>query len=227
MLPVVDSLRPAMSAPDQEPRANARATGPRIAPGGRREVGLINDTIARIAGIAIGGGRPNIFTTLARHRRLFRRWLRFAGALMPGGVLPRADTELLILRVAHNTGCAYEWHHHERLAAAAGLSAEQIERVRAGPEADGWDRRQLLLLRAADELHAERALSSELWRELRPLLSDAELIELCMLVGHYEMLAMTLNSLAVAPDELPARPPRLARALQRVANRRQEPRARR
>ena len=38
---------------------------------------------------------------------------------------------------------------------------------------------------------------------LRPLLSDEELIELCLLVGHYEMLAMTLNSLQVEPDEVP------------------------
>jgi hypothetical protein len=28
----------------------------------------------------------------------------------------------------------------------------------------------------------------------------ARLIELCMLIGHYEMLAMTLNSLRVEPD---------------------------
>ena len=40
--------------------------------------------------------------TIARHRRLFRPWLRFAATLMPGGVLPRADSELVILRVAHN-----------------------------------------------------------------------------------------------------------------------------
>jgi alkylhydroperoxidase family enzyme len=31
-------------------------------------------------------------------------------------------------------------------------------------------------------------------------LDDVELIELCMLVGHYEMLAMTLSSLRVEPD---------------------------
>ena len=29
---------------------------------------------------------------------------------------------------------------------------------------------------------------------------DTELIELCFLVGHYEMLAMTLNSLGVQPE---------------------------
>ena len=164
-----------------------------------------------------GGEPPNIFTTLARHRRLFRRWLRFAGALMPGGVLPRAETELLILRVAHNCGSEYEWAQHERLGVVAGLDPQEVERVRQGPGA-GWSRRQELLLRAADELqHAERTISDAVWAELRPLYSDRELIELCMLVGHYEMLAMTLNALGVQPDRLrPGPPRRLARLLQRA-----------
>jgi hypothetical protein len=42
-----------------------------------------------------------------------------------------------------------------------------------------------------------------------------------MLVGHYEMLAMTLNSLAVEPDELPTgRAPRAMRLLQAIERRR-------
>jgi AhpD family alkylhydroperoxidase len=119
---------------------------------------------------------------------------------MPGGKLPRADTELVILRVAHNCDCEYEWGHHERLGKRAGLSAGEIQRVRAGAGAGGWTPRQALLLRAADELHETRTMSDELWGELRPLLNDQELIELCMLIGHYEMLAMTLNALCVEPE---------------------------
>jgi AhpD family alkylhydroperoxidase len=198
----------------------ATAARPRIAPGGPAEIGRLNFAIARLAGAATGGGPPHVMTTLARHRRIFRRWLRFAAALMPGGTLPRADSELLILRVSHNTRCDYEWHHHERLGAAAGLGADEISRVREGPAAAGWSERQALLLRAADELHAERTLSAALWEELRPLLRDTELIELCLLVGHYEMLAMTLNALAVQPEALPSEPSRLARRLQRIAARR-------
>ena len=193
---------------------------PRIAPGGAAEIGRVNLLIARAIGAAAGGRPPNIFTTLARHSRLFRRWLRFAGALMPGGLLPREDTELVILRVAHNCGCDYEWRHHERLARVAGLSAEEVERARQRDGAAGWSGRQRLLIRAADELHSARVVSDELWSELRPLMSDAQLIELCMLVGHYEMLAMTLNSLGVAPDVLPEAPPRAARALQAIVARR-------
>ncbi|HEY7629297.1 MAG TPA: carboxymuconolactone decarboxylase family protein [Thermoleophilaceae bacterium] len=181
---------------------------PRIAPGSPADIGRVNAAITRVLGIATGGRPPHLFTTLARHRGLFRRWLWFAAALMPGGKLPRADSELLILRVAANCGCEYEWRHHERIALTAGLTAEQIAAAREG-EAD-FSPRQLLLLRAADELHAERELSDETWAELTTFLSDTELIELCMLVGHYEMLAMTLNSLRVEPDVLPDRQPRLA-----------------
>lgn len=155
--------------------------------------------------MATGGRPPNIFTTLARHRRLFRRWLWFAAALMPGGRLPREETELVILRVADNTDCEYEWGHHERLGRRAGLSREEIARVCEGPDAPGWSQRRALLLRAADEMHSEGAIGDELWSRLADELSDELLIELCMLIGHYEMLAMTLNSLQIAPDPAPSR----------------------
>jgi AhpD family alkylhydroperoxidase len=183
----------------------ADGNSPRIRPGNRREIGWVNAAIVRALGLATGGRPPNIFTTLARHRGLFRRWLWFAGALMPGGKLPREDTELVILRVAHNSGCEYEWGHHERLGRRAGLSPEQIARVRSGPDAEGWTASQRLLLRAADEMHGEGRIGGELWAELAPQLDQPRLIELCMLIGHYEMLAMTLNSLQVEPEAAPNR----------------------
>jgi AhpD family alkylhydroperoxidase len=175
-------------------------TGPRIAPGSRAEIGLINAAFARVAGLATKGEPPRIFTTLGRHRRLFRRWLWFAGALMPGGKLPREETELVILRVAHNTGSEYEWSQHERMGKRAGLSEEEISRVRAGAEAPGWSERRALLLRAADEMHEQRQIGIELWTQLSHHLDEVLLIELCMLIGHYEMLAMTLNTLEIEPE---------------------------
>jgi len=173
---------------------------PRIAPGGRRQLGLVNAGIARLAGMRMGGTPPNIFLTLGRHRGLFRRWLWFASALMPGGKLPRQETELLILRVAHNTGSDYEWGHHERMGAAVGLSQEEIARVREGPDAPAWSDRRAALLRAADELHADGVVGDETWAKLSAELDERLLIEALMLIGHYEMLAMTLNSLRVQPE---------------------------
>jgi AhpD family alkylhydroperoxidase len=194
----------------------------RIPPGTTREIGRANMLFARLAGLATGGPPPNVFTTLARNRRLFRRWLWFAGGLMPGGRLPRRDTELLILRVAHASGCDYEWNHHEQLGRRAGLGAAEIAAAREGPGASALTPRQALLLRAADELLEAGEIGDPLWAELAAELDDRLLIELCLLVGHYAMLAMTLNSLRVEPDEASAggRPPRAARALRALAERR-------
>ena len=139
---------------------------PRISPGTRREIGWFNDGIVRVSGLAVGGEPPRIFTTLARHRGLFRGWLFFAGRLMPSGKLPRQDTELMILRVAHLTGSEYEWGHHERIGRQAGLSEEEIARVRSGPEAPGWSERQALILCAVDELHRDRRIGDEVWAQL-------------------------------------------------------------
>jgi alkylhydroperoxidase family enzyme len=174
--------------------------GPRITPGSRRDIGIVPTVIAAAASRVIGSGPPHLFTTLARHRRLFLPWLWFAAMLMPRGRLPRRDTELVILRVAHNCHCEYEWRHHERIAETVGLGADDVARVRERPEAQGFTERQSLVLRAADELHASRDMSDQLWDSLRRYFADVELIELCMLVGHYEMLAMTLNALRVQPD---------------------------
>lgn len=196
------------------------ALSPRIPPGSREDIGVVNLATAKLFGMATGGGPPNLFTTLARHRRLYRPWLAFAGSLMPGGSLPRRESELLILRVAHLTGCEYERVHHEVLGSRAGLTAEQIARVAQGPNAAGWSQRDAILLRATDELHDTRTLGDDTWAELAGTLSTRQLIELPMLVGHYEMLAMTLNSLRVQPDE-PAEPSsRLGRALSTLASRR-------
>jgi AhpD family alkylhydroperoxidase len=173
---------------------------PRIAPGTRSQLGFVNSLIVGALGRATGGAPAHIFTTLGRHRGLFRRWLWFAGGLMPGGTLPRADTELVILRVAHRTGCEYEWHHHERIGRAAGLAAAEIERVRSGAAAEGWTRRQTLLLRTVDEIHDDGEIGDALWAELAGEFDEERLIELCLLIGHYEMIAATLKSLRVQRD---------------------------
>jgi alkylhydroperoxidase family enzyme len=161
---------------------------------------LVNTAIVRLIGLAVRREPPHVFTTLARHRRLFRRWLWFAGGLMPRGTLPRRDTELVILRVAHNTGSEYEREQHEKIGRDVGMSVEEIARVREGAAASGWSERQVVLLETTDELHASQQIGDELWGRLRAQFGERELIELCMLVGHYEMLAMTLNSLRVQPD---------------------------
>lgn len=186
--------------PDVDPAHWRELAEPRVAPLSEEEMNSVTRTLAKGAGRVVGGPPPNIFLTLGRHPRLFAPWLAFAAQLMPRGALPRADTELVILRVAWNTGCRYEWDHHVRLGCKAGLTDADMERVAAGPRAEGWSERQGALLAATDELHADGVLSGESWDRLSGHLDDNLLVEFCFLVGHYEMLAMTLLSLGVQPE---------------------------
>jgi alkylhydroperoxidase family enzyme len=122
------------------------------------------------------------------------------GATLLRGDLPAVDRELVTLRTAWLCGSWYQWVQHAPLATRAGLDRGDVERVVAGPAADGWRPRQRLLLRAVDEMHGDRVIGDGTWRALADLLDERQLIELCMLVGHYEMLAITLNSLGVEPE---------------------------
>lgn len=161
---------------------------------------MLNTLLVTLIARRFGTGVPNVFTTLGRHRRLFRPWLRFAARLMPYGTLPRADTELVILRVAVDCGSDYEWYQHVRLARRAGLTDEQIGWIGTGPQAPDWTDRHRALLCAVDELVTERTVGDATWALLRADLDETQLIELCLLVGHYEMLAATLNALGVRPE---------------------------
>jgi AhpD family alkylhydroperoxidase len=187
---------------------------PRITPGGLREAGLFAWTFARLAGWGsprqsgrsrwgriTGTNPPNLFLTMGRAHKLFRGWLRFAGRLMPGGALPRRDTELIILRVAHLRGCDYEFEHHRRLGRRAGVDTVDVARVVQGPDVDGWTDRERALLRAVDALHERQDLDDSSWDAVREHLDDAQAIEFVLLVGHYELLATFIHTLRIRTDQ--------------------------
>jgi AhpD family alkylhydroperoxidase len=119
--------------------------------------------------------------------------------MMPRGRLPRRETELVILRVAHLRDCRYEFDHHVRLGRRAGLTGDDIRRVVEGPQA-GWPPREATLLEAVDELHRDGDLSDSTWQRLRAGHDERQLIELVMLAGHYEMLATAIRTLRIQPD---------------------------
>lgn len=174
---------------------------PRITPGSFRDVGPIAWFVARVSGRVASTTPPNLFLTMARHRRLHLGWLHFAGRMMPGGRLPRRETELLILRVAHVRGNAYEFEHHVHLGAKVGVTDADVERVKAGPEAAGWTFREQAMLRVADQLLEGEDVDDEAWSALREHLDDRLAIELVMLISHYRLLDTFITTLRIQPDE--------------------------
>jgi len=142
----------------------------------------------------------HLFTTLGQHRRLLWSWLPFGAVLLSFGRLPRRDAELVILRVGHLRGCEYELQQHRRIAKRRGVDAETQAKVFEGPAADGLADRDRTLLGAVDELIDTRTLSQQTWQSLSAYLDRPQLIEFVTLVGQYDALAATLNTLKVPLD---------------------------
>ncbi len=156
-----------------------------------------------------GKGPPNILYTIAHHPALLPPFLQFTATLAMRGVLVRRDSELLALRASWNCRSPFEWGHHVEYALAEGVSADEIEQVIAGPDHDHWNESDRLLLRAADELHANHDLSDETFAALRAERSEAELVELVFVVGNYTMLSMVANATGVPLEaRLPKMPNR-------------------
>jgi alkylhydroperoxidase family enzyme len=169
---------------------------PRVAPLAAAESDPESDAL-----LAMAGERAdlNIFRTFVRNPRVFKRWVPF-GHILLNGSLPVRDRELLVLRTAHRCGSPYEWAHHERIALDCGIDETEIARVREGPDHAEWSEFDAVLLQAVDELLDDHRIGDATWAALAERYDDRLLIEVPMLVGHYHMLAITLNSLGVQPE---------------------------
>ncbi|MFP8872608.1 MAG: carboxymuconolactone decarboxylase family protein, partial [Myxococcota bacterium] len=74
---------------------------------------------------------------------------------------------------------------------------DEIARLAASAEAEGWSDRDRLLVRAADQLHDTKTIDDETWSSLSASFEAAALVEITFVVGHYTMLSMVANATAV------------------------------
>ncbi len=143
----------------------------------------------------------NAMGVLAYHPELtgaYNQLIRHA--LYFSTITPR-QRELLVLRVAHVRGSAYEWAQHVYQAGVAGLSPDEIARVRFGPEAGGWDPLERALLSAADELMATATVADATYAVLSESLNTPQLMDVVFIVGAYEVFAMAMRTFGVELDD--------------------------
>jgi len=143
----------------------------------------------------------NIYRTLANHPKLLKRWGVFGTHVLLKNTLPPRERELLILRTGWLRRSEYEWGQHVLIAGRSGVTDAEIERVKHGPDADGWDAGDAALLRAADELLEEAFITDETWKALAGRFETAQLIDVIFTVGQYNLVSMALNTLGVQLDD--------------------------
>jgi 4-carboxymuconolactone decarboxylase len=141
-----------------------------------------------------------LLSTLVRHPKLTRAYLRFSTYLLYGSTLPPRVREQIILRVAHRRGCIYEWSHHVEMANEIGLTEADIEAVRSGNADNDFDR---ALICAVDELDEKTNISDQNWAALSEQLEKRQRMDLVFTTGNYIALAMALNTFGVEVEGRP------------------------
>ena len=174
----------------------------RIPSGRFRELGPINWVLAKAAARTVNAPEMHLFTLVGQRRFLFWAWAIY-GARLLRGRLPQADTELVILRVAHLRNSEYELQHHRWIGRRRGLDDATQELIFTWPESahdPGLTERQRVLLTATDEFVLNRTLSADIFQQLSGHLDRHRLIEFCLLAGQYDALAATMSALEIPLD---------------------------
>jgi alkylhydroperoxidase family enzyme len=175
-------------------------TSPRVAPLSLSSVD--GETREILKSFARGDEVPNIFATLAHHPKLLKRWRVFASHILGKSTLPDREREILILRIGWRARAPYEFSHHVHIGKRAGLTGEDIERIKEGSQAPGLDPFDAALIRAVDELDAHTCISDETWKVLSERFDTQQMIDVLFTVGEYKMVSMALNSLGVQLERI-------------------------
>jgi AhpD family alkylhydroperoxidase len=150
-----------------------------------------------------GEGRPkglNVLGTMAQHPTLAKAFHTFNGHILFTSMLAPRERELIVLRVAAVRDCEYEWRQHVVQARDAGLTDDEIDRVRREPDSDQWLVTDAALLAAVDELIADARISDRTWAVVAGELDDQQLMDVIFTVGAYDALAMAMRSFGMELD---------------------------
>ena len=176
-----------------------RLDTPRVAPLHDAE---LNDEQKAMIGERFAG-RPvlNIFRTLMKAPKAFKAFMWWGGYILSKqNDLPAREREIIILRAGFNWKSGYEWAQHVVIGKDAGLTDQEIERIKAGPDAPGWTPAESAMLQATDDLTSDGFVSDATWARLSDL-TEKQKMDLVMTVGQYTQVSMILNSFGVQLDD--------------------------
>lgn len=177
-----------------------RPSAPRIAP--LAETEWTEEQRKELEPIYKEGQLYNVVGTLAQHWPAYQKFIVWGRHVLGDtSTLPPRERELLILRTGWLCQAEYEWGQHVVIGKKAGLTDEEIARIKEGPDAKGWSPFDATLLRAADELHKDSVISDKTWAALSERYNTEQLMDTVFAVGQYTLVSMALNSFGVQLDK--------------------------
>lgn len=168
----------------------------------QRLAGLKDEAISEVARSALDSWWPpyNIHRVLAHSPETLASWIGFGTHVLRKNTLDVRLRELIILRVACNSGSDYEWGQHVRACVRLGIPREDVDRVVRGPDDGAWSTLDAAALRGVDEMMGGWSVSDGTYETLAHHLSPTQLVDYVLLISEFILVALTLNTFRVEPD---------------------------
>ncbi|HEY9218272.1 MAG TPA: carboxymuconolactone decarboxylase family protein [Phenylobacterium sp.] len=175
-----------------------RLTAPRIKPVSDAELDADQKELLE----PFNGRVLNIFRTLVRAPKAMRGFMGWGNyVLSRRNELPAREREIVILRIGYLCKSGYEWTQHVPIGERAGLTKDEVARIKTGADAPGWSEADQALLRASDELHHDQFITPATWEALRRCFSEKQCMDVVFTAGQYTQVSMMLNTFGVQLDE--------------------------
>ena len=142
----------------------------------------------------------NVFKVLAHLKGILVPYTNFFFSIYKMGGIKNAEKEEIIMRAAWRLGCIYEYSQHRPFLAGKGYSEELLDSFASEEDSPLWSDRQTAVFHCVDDLVANHLVSDEHMKALKKYYDDDQVVQFCMLVGHYIMIACTAESTGVTVE---------------------------
>jgi alkylhydroperoxidase family enzyme len=138
----------------------------------------------------------NLYGMLLNSEPVARGWLGFLTAIRQQCSLGADVREAVILRVAVINKAPYEFAQHVPHALKAGMTQEQVEKIRTGEVDIGLPKIDAALAYAGESTSNVR-VSAECFAKVRAAFNNTEIVELTATIGAYNMVSRFLEALEI------------------------------
>ncbi|MCB2074652.1 MAG: carboxymuconolactone decarboxylase family protein [Novosphingobium sp.] len=147
------------------------------------------------------GARSNTMMTLANHPRLALASLDLGKYFMLESTLSARQQKMIVLRVAHRYGSSYQWTHNSLGAKQIGITDQELQAIRRGPQDPAWSQADRALLAAIDGTCAGGKFDDEAWNELTAVFDRELLMDIIHATGYFTMVAWGLVAMRVQVED--------------------------
>jgi 4-carboxymuconolactone decarboxylase len=143
----------------------------------------------------------NLYRVLLNSPSLAEAWQAFNSAIRFNTALTDQARELAILRVSQLNAADYQFQiHATQYAPAAGITPQQIAALASSAHSSLFPPAHRALLAYTDAMTTDIEVSDEVFDRLKPHYSDAQIVELTVLIGAYNMHTRVGRALRIDPE---------------------------